>query len=105
VKKGRKGKRPGQAVNDDLLRQDFTTTQPYLRWVTDLTEQPTAEGAIYRCAELHLFSNRTVGYAVTDRVTADLAVRALRTALARCDPGGVVFVRADRRSQFRARSF
>jgi transposase InsO family protein len=105
VKKGRKGKRPGPAVNDDLLRRDFTAAQPNRKWVTDLTEHPTAEGKIYCCAIKDLFSNRIVGHAVSDRMTADLAVTALRTALARREPDGVVIVHADRGSQFRARSF
>jgi transposase InsO family protein len=39
------------------------------------------------------------------RRTGDLAVRALRAAIARRQPDGVVIVHADRGSQFRARSF
>jgi hypothetical protein len=58
VKKGRKGKRPGPPVNDDLLRRDFTAAQPNRKWVTDLTEHPTAEGKVYCCAIKDLFSNR-----------------------------------------------
>jgi len=38
-------------------------------------------------------------------MTADLAVAALRAAIARRQPDGVVIVYADRGSQFRARSF
>ena len=38
-------------------------------------------------------------------MTADLAVAALQTAIAGCEPDGVVIVHADPRSQLRARSF
>ena len=38
-------------------------------------------------------------------MTADLVVGALRAAIARRQPDGVVIVHADRVSQFRARSF
>jgi len=38
-------------------------------------------------------------------VTADLSVAALRAAIARRQPDGVVIVHADRGSQLRARSF
>jgi transposase InsO family protein len=38
-------------------------------------------------------------------MTAELAVTALRTAVARRQPGGVVVIHSDRGSQFRARSF
>jgi len=57
------------------------------------------------CAMNDLFSNRIVGYATSERMTADLAVAALRTAIARRQPEGVVIVHTDRGSQFRARSF
>ena len=46
-----------------------------------------------------------IGYALSDRVTADLAVSGLRTAIARRSPVGTVIVHSDRGSQFRARKF
>jgi transposase InsO family protein len=107
VRKGRRGsgKRPGPAVYDDHVQRDFTAAAPNLKWLTDITEHPTAEGKLYCCAIKDLFSNRIVGYAIGDRMTADLAVAALRVAVARRQPDGVVIVHADRGSQFRARSF
>ena len=70
------------------------------------TEHPTITGQkIYCCAIKDLFSNRIVGYAIDDRMTAQLAVNALRAAIARRQPDGIVIVHADRGSQFRARSF
>jgi putative transposase len=107
VRKGRRGsgKRPGPAVYDDHVQRDFTAAAPNLKWLTDITEHPTAEGKVYCCAIKDLFSNRIVGYAIGERMTADLAVAALRAAVARRQPDGVVIVHADRGSQFRARSF
>ena len=107
VRKGRRGsgKRPGPAVYDDHVQRDFTASAPNLKWLTDITEHPTAEGKLYCCAIKDLFSNRIVGYAIGERMTADLAVAALRAAVARRQPDGVVIVHADRGSQFRARSF
>jgi transposase InsO family protein len=106
VRKGRRGKgKPGPAVHDDHLQRDFTAPAPNCKWVTDITEHPTDEGKIYCCAIKDLFAGRIVGYAVGDRMTADLAVTALRAAIARRRPDGVVIVHADRGSQFRARSF
>ncbi len=107
VRKGRRGggKTPGPAVHDDLVQRDFTAQRPNQAWVTDITEHPTAEGKLYCCAIKDLFSNRIVGYALDERMTAQLAVTALRTAVARRQPNGVVVVHSDRGSQFRARSF
>ena len=107
VRKGRRGagKSPGPAVHDDHVQRNFTAQRPDQVWVTDITEHPTAEGKLYCCAIKDLFSNRIVGYALDERMTAQLAVTALRTAVARRRPGGVVVVHSDRGSQFRARSF
>jgi putative transposase len=107
VRKGRRGagKTPGPAVHDDHVQRNFTAQRPDQVWVTDITEHPTAEGKVYCCAIKDLFSNRIVGYAIDERMTAQLAVTALRTAVARRQPQGLVVVHSDRGSQFRARSF
>lgn len=107
VRKGRRGsaKSPGPAVHDDHVQRNFTAQRPDQVWVTDITEHPTGEGKLYCCAIKDLFSNRIVGYCLDERMTAQLAVTALRTAVARRQPRGVVVVHSDRGAQFRARSF
>ena len=88
MRKGRRGsgKTPGPAVHDDLVQRDFTADEPNRVWVTDITEHPTTEGKLYCCLIKDLFSNRIVGYALDERMTAQLAVTALRTAVARRQP-------------------
>jgi putative transposase len=98
TKKGRRTtKTSGPAVHDDLVQRNFSALGPDLVWLTDITEHPTtSEGKLYACAVKDVFSNRIVGYAVSDRMTADLAVRALRSAVARRRPRGTVVVHSDR---------
>lgn len=105
VKKGRHGKRPGPAVRDDLVQRQFHATRPDAIWLTDITEHPTSEGKLYCCAVKDVFSNRIVGYAIGERMTAQLATGALRTAIARRQPTGTVVVHSDRGGQFRSRAF
>jgi len=107
VKKGRKGKagKPGVAVHDDLVQREFQSIARDLVWLTDITEHPTLEGKLYCCAIKDCFSNRIVGYALGPRMTSDLAVAALRSAIARRRPTNVVVVHSDRGSQFRSRNF
>jgi transposase InsO family protein len=107
TRKGRRGagKTPGPAVHDDLVERRFSAAAPNLLWLTDITEHPTAEGKLYCCAIKDCFSNRIVGYALGDRMTRHLAVRALRAAIARRRPHGTVIVHSDRGSQFRSRDF
>jgi transposase InsO family protein len=106
TKKGRKhSKVPGPAVHDDLVQRQFWAPTPNAIWLTDITEHPTVEGKLYVCAIKDLFSNRIVGYAIAERMTAQLAVNALRSAIARRAPIGTVIVHSDRGSQFRSRAF
>ena len=106
-RKGRKGsgKRPGPAVHDDLVKRVFTAEHLDQVWLTDITEHPTSEGKVYCCAIKDVCSNRIVGYAIADRMTAQLATTALRTAIARRQPASTVVVHSDRGSQFRSRAF
>jgi transposase InsO family protein len=107
TKKGRKHspKSPGPAVHDDLVQREFTAPAPNVVWLTDITEHPTVEGKLYLCAVKDAFSNRIVGYAISDRMTRQLAISALRSAIARRRPGNPTIVHSDRGSQFRSRDF
>jgi len=73
-------------------------------WVRSAWLGP-ALSKFYVCAIKDVFSNRIVGYSIDERMTAQLAVSALRTAIARRQPAGTVVVHSDRGSQLRARSF
>ena len=97
-------RKAGPPVHDDLIDRDFTADGPNARWVGDITEHPTAEGKLYLCTFKDLWSNRIVGYSIADRMTAALAIAAIRNAGLRRDCEGVI-VHTDRGSQFRARAF
>jgi putative transposase len=95
---------PGPPVHEDLVRRDFTAPRPDQLWLTDLTEHPTGEGKLYLCAVKDACSNRIVGYSMSERMTAALAVAALRNAIVLRRPAGTV-VHSDRGSQFRSHAF
>lgn len=102
-KKGGKCRRPGPPVHDDRVQRDFAADAPNELWLSDITEHKTAEGKLYLCAVKDVFSNRIVGYSISDRMKARLAVDAVNNAAARRgDVAGCVF-HTDRGSQFRAR--
>jgi transposase InsO family protein len=104
-KRGRNGKRPGPSAHDDLVRRDFTASRPNELWLTDITEhRTTTEGKLYCCAIKDVFSNRIVGYSISDRMTSKLAVDALRNAVARRGDVAGCILHADRGSQFRSRA-
>lgn len=104
VKKSHSGKKPGPSVHDDLVQRDFPATAINQKWFTDITEHNTDEGKVYLCSLMDAYSLRLVGYSIGERMTADLAVSALRNAIALRDPVKTV-VHSDRGSQFRSRAF
>jgi len=97
-------RRPGPPVHDDLVLREFTAPAPNVLWLTDITEHPTGEGKLYLCAVKDACSKRIVGYSIAARMTAELAVNALRNALALRGVVGTV-VHSDRGSQFRSNVF
>jgi len=105
AKKRGYGRKVGPAVHDDLVARDFTASGLDQLWFTDITEHPTGEGKLYLCAVKDACSTRIVGYAMADRMTAALAVTALRNAVMRRNPTDTVIVHSDRGSQFRSRAF
>jgi putative transposase len=98
-------RKAGPPVHDDLVGRQFTAAGPDRTWLTDITEHPTAEGKLYLCAIKDIWSNRIVGYSMDSRMTAGLAVSALRNAIALRSPAGTVVVHSDRGSQFRSAAF
>lgn len=96
--------RPGPPVHDDLVRREFTAERPNRLWLTDITEHLTGEGKLYLCAIKDACSKRIVGYSIDARMTSQLAVNALRNAVALRGPAEVI-VHSDRGSQFRSHAY
>lgn len=87
-------------VADNLLQQDFTASAPNQKWVGDITYLHTEEGWLYLAVIIDLYSRRVIGWAMSERMTADLVCDALRMALwRRKQPTGVI-VHSDRGSQY-----
>lgn len=97
-------RKAGPPVHDDLVQREFTADRANQLWLTDITEHWTDEGKLYLCAIKDVWSTRIVGYSIDSRMTADLAVAALRNAVALRDLDNTT-LHSDRGSQFRSRKF
>ena len=93
-------RKAGPPVHDDLVARQFTACGPDKIWLTDITEHPTAGGKLYICAIKDVYPARIVGYSMNSRMTAGLAVSALRNAIALRSPAGTAVVHSDRGSQW-----
>jgi putative transposase len=83
-----------------LLNRDFHADEPNQKWAGDVSYVWTREGWPYLAVILDLHSRRVIGWAVSNRMTRDLAIRALNMALAlRRPPEGFIHD-TDRGSQY-----
>ena len=87
-------------VAPNLLAQDFTTTGPNQKWAGDISYIWTQEGWLYLAVIIDLYSRRVVGWAVSNRMKKDLAIRALKMALNLRQPPKGCIHHTDRGSQY-----
>lgn len=92
-------------IAPNLLQQDFTASGPNQKWAGDITYVWTREGWVYLAVIIDLFSRRVVGWAISNRMKQDLALRALNMAIAiRRPPPGCTH-HTDRGSQYCAHDY
>lgn len=93
------------AVFDNILGRQFIVPRPNYAWVSDITYVPTGEGWLYLATVLDLFSNKIIGYAMSDRINKQLVIDALLNALrTRGYPTGVI-VHTDMGSQYASNAY
>ena len=88
----------------DRVDRKFTADGPDKLWVADITHIPTHAGSMYLATVLDVWSRKIVGWAVDEKMPAELVVAALDMALARRRPTGVVH-HSDRGSQYTSLAF
>ena len=88
------------AVAPNLLDRDFSATAPNQKWAGDITYIWTSEGWLYLAVILDLYSRRIIGWAVSNRMKRDLAIRALDMAVALRQPPEGCIHHTDRGSQY-----
>jgi putative transposase len=88
--------RHAMKVAPNLLKRDFTASEPNLKWVGDITYIPTLNGWLYLAVLIDLFSRRVVGFSMSDKIDTELALGALHTALQSRMPAAGLIHHTDR---------
>jgi putative transposase len=90
----------------NVLNRQFSPTRANQAWASDLTYLWTAEGWLYLCVILDLFSRRVVGWSMGPRINTALVQRALSMATAQRSvvPGGLLH-HSDRGVQYASGAF
>ena len=92
-------------VAENLLQRQFAVSAANRVWVSDITYIPTAEGWMYLCVVLDLYSRRVVGWSMGQNLGAELAVRALLMAVTHRRPPRDLLLHSDRGVQYCAGAF
>lgn len=85
---------PKFSIAPNLLDRDFAAVTPNQKLAGDIGYGWTREGWLYLAAILDLHSRRVIGWAVSNPMKRDLAIRALNMAIAfRAPPGAASVTR------------
>lgn len=87
-------------VSKNILARNFEVAEPNKVWAGDITYIPTREGWLYLAVVIDLFSRKVVGWAMSQRIDAELALDALRMAFALRRPGPGLLFHSDRGSVY-----
>lgn len=87
-------------IAPNLLDRDFFAEQPNQKWAGDISYVWTREGWLYLAVIIDLHSRRVIGWAVSSRMKRDLAIRALKMAIALRKPPKGCIHHTDRGSQY-----
>ncbi len=92
-------------IAPNRLNQQFAAAKINQVWLTDFTYIPTKDGFSYLCAFKDLCSRRIVGWAMSRKIDAQLAIKALNQAIALREPSRGLIIHSDRGSQFASKVF
>ena len=90
----------GGLVAPNLLDQDFDCDGSDQKWGVDISYIWTREGWLYLAIVLDLYSRRIIGWETSDRLKKDLAIAALKRAIAMRQPPPGLIHHSDRGSQY-----
>ena len=89
----------------NILDGDFVANAPNRKWAGDISYIWTNEGWLYLAVVIDLFSRRVIGWAASDRIKKDLAIKALDMAVRLRDPSPDCIFHSDRGSQYCSHDF
>jgi transposase InsO family protein len=92
-------------VAENLVKREFAVEKPNKVWVSDITYVQTAEGWLYLCIILDLYSRMVIGWSMGSRITTDLVNESLSMACLQRNPGEGLIFHSDRGVQYAAEVF
>ncbi len=92
-------------ISPNVLDQSFNPDKPNQVWSTDITYLATRQGWVYLAIVMDLHSRKIIGWAMAERMTTALIIRALKHAHALRKPLNGLLHHSDRGSQYTSRAY
>lgn len=92
-------------VAENLLNREFHPSRPNCSWVGDITYIPTSEGWLYLATVMDLYSRRIIGWSISERITKELVLEAIRLAVGRRGCAPQCLFHSDRGSQYTSKDY
>lgn len=92
-------------VSDNIVDRNFNVENKNKVWVSDITYIETAEGWLYLCIVMDLFSRMIIGWSMANHMRADLVCDAFNMACLKRTFGNDVIFHSDRGVQYASSSF
>lgn len=90
----------GARFSENLLDGKFQSSRVNEIWTSDITYIWTKEGWLYLAVVLDIYSRKIIGWAIQQRATADIVLKALMMAIVNRKPGKEIIFHSDRGSQY-----
>lgn len=91
--------------SDDLIKRDFTASEPGRRFVGVITQIDTKAGPVYLATMIDLFNRETVGWAVADHHRVELVTDAVHMARRNGRTKRRAVFHSDRGSEYTSHTF
>lgn len=95
----------GRSLVTNLVNRNFDVDKPNHVWAADITVLWSGSGWLYLAIVMDLYSRRIIGWAMQARMTDDLVINALETALGQRKPENGLIHHSDQGSQYASESF
>ena len=91
-------------IAPNVLDRDFSVGEPDEVWVSDITYIETAQGWLYLCVFIDLFSRSVVGWSMSANMTAELVLNSFQMGIGKRGRSPIV-AHSDRGSQYASSLF
>ena len=92
-------------IEPNQLKRAFCVSKPNVAWVGDISYISTDEGWLYLAVVIDLYSRKVKGWCMSERMTADLAIKALEMALKKTKVTQGIMFHSDRGVQYASYAF